>query len=403
MSCISPECPIFEPKIFSMDTSFIINHLGEEHEKYFNSVSPPVIQTSNFCYPDVEKMRHALLNEYSEHVYTRGNNPTVNILRQKLAALEKTEDCLVTSSGCAAISLAVVPFLKTGDHAICVRNPYSWTEKLFTGILTPFNIEHTFIDGSSVQNFQTAVKPNTRLIYLESPASWTFEVQDIAAICRLAKEKGIITVIDNSYNTPLFQQPATMGADLVVHSATKYLSGHSDVVAGVICGSREKIRYIFDNHFMTFGNILSPHDAWLFIRGLRTLPLRLEKSSSNAAALISFLGNHPKVERIFYPFHHSHPQYELARKQLSGCSGLFTVQFRTASLSNIGDFCSRLKGFLLAVSWGGYESLVFPAIALYDPDDSAEHRLPWNMVRLYAGIEDPEFLVNGMKTAMEVL
>ena len=384
-----------------MTLSEILNHLGEEHERYFGAVAPPIIQTSNFCYPNVAAMRDALKDEYSLPVYSRGANPTVTILRKKLAALEHTDDALVTSSGCAAISTAVLANLKAGDHAICVEKPYSWTNTLFTSLLSGFGIRTTFVDGCDPENFRRAICPETRLIYLESPNTMTFELQDLAAVAAIAKEHGIVTVCDNSYATPLSQNPADFGIDLVVHSATKYISGHSDVVAGVICGNAEMIRKIFDNELMTLGGILSPNDAWLMLRGLRTLHLRLERSGDNARLLASCLSDHPKVFKVHYPFLPEHPQYHLARRQMRSPGGLFSVTLKASGPDDVERFCESLKMFLLAVSWGGYESLVFPAIAFSQGEKAAS--IPWNLVRFYAGLEDPGELKQDLLNALDQL
>src|SRR5687768_1622758 len=222
-----------------MDISHILNHLGEEREEYYGAVAPPVFQTSNFCFPDVKTMREKLKREMETPFYTRGYNPTVAALRKKIAALEGTEDALVFASGSGAIASAAMSVLKGGDHAICVQKPYSWTGNLLSKYLIRFGAEHTFVDGTDQENFRKAIKPNTKLIYLESPNSLTFEMQDIAAVVKIAKEKNIVTMIDNSYNTPINQNPAVMGVDLVLHSASKYLNGHSDVVAGVVCGKHD--------------------------------------------------------------------------------------------------------------------------------------------------------------------
>src|SRR5690348_1075478 len=214
-----------------MDIDWILTHLGEERDRYFNAVAPPVIQTSIFCFDNVADMRARRRDEYGEHCYTRGNNPTVEILRQKIAALEGAEDCLVFSSGAAAISAAMVASVAAGDHVVCVHKPYSWTHKLLTQALPHFGVRCSFVDGSDVANIEAALEPATRLIVLESPNSLTFELQDLAAVARLAGERGIRTLCDNSYASPLNQSPIALGVDLVAHSATKYLNGHSDVVA----------------------------------------------------------------------------------------------------------------------------------------------------------------------------
>ncbi|HQU59310.1 MAG TPA: aminotransferase class V-fold PLP-dependent enzyme, partial [Saprospiraceae bacterium] len=258
-----------------MHLSEILNHLGESREHYFNAVSPPVIQSSNFAFQSLAEFRQAFTDELTHHVYSRGNNPTVNILRQKLAALEKAEDCLVFSSGVSAIAAAVMANVRNGSHVVCVQSPYSWTKILLQDYLPRFGVEHTFVDGRDLSLIEQAIRPQTSLIYLESPNSLTFELQNLAACAEIARRHGIVTCVDNSYCSPIFQNPIELGIDLVVHSGTKYLNGHSDVVMGVLCGSKPMVKKIFETEYMTLGGILSPHDAALAIRGLRTLELRM--------------------------------------------------------------------------------------------------------------------------------
>ena len=198
-----------------MDLSFILNELGEERNNYFNAVSPPIIQSSNFSFNTVDEMRNAMADEFGNNLYSRGQNPTLTILRKKLAALDGAEDALLFTSGIGAISVPLLTLLKTGDHVVAIENPYSWTLKLFNDLLPKFGVTTTFINGCDFDNFQKAIKPQTRLIYLESPNSYSFELQDIKKVADLAREKGIMTMIDNSYCTPLFQQPIAMGIDLV--------------------------------------------------------------------------------------------------------------------------------------------------------------------------------------------
>jgi cystathionine beta-lyase/cystathionine gamma-synthase len=215
-------------------------------------------------------MRKGLQKEFEEPFYTRGYNPTIAILREKLAALEGSEDALVFSSGSAAMAAAVMSVVKSGDHVVCVQKPYSWTNKLLNKLLVNYGVETTMADGTNTDTFITFCKPNTKLIILESPNSWTMELQDIEAICEFARTKNITTIIDNSYSTPLLQNPVSMGADIVIHSSSKYINGHSDVVSGVLCASKEIVSRIFAKELMTIGSIISPNDAWLMIRGLRT-------------------------------------------------------------------------------------------------------------------------------------
>ena len=384
-----------------MDLSYILNELGEERDHYFNAIAPPIVQTSNFTFANVETMRQNLAYEFETHFYTRGNNPTVEILRKKLAALEGAEDALVLGSGSAAIAAAVIANVNAGDHIVSVAKPYGWTVKLMQNFLARFGVTTTFVDGTDVANFEAAIQPNTKIIYLESPNSFTFELQDLKAVADLARSRGILTMIDNSYATPLYQQPIELGIDISLHSASKYIGGHSDVVAGVICGTTAMMKKIFASEYMTLGAIISPMNAWLLLRGLRTLPLRLERVSRSAEQVVRFLENHPKINRVYYPFSAQHPQQELARRQMSGCGGLLTIALKTDEIGAVDRFVDHLKRFLLGVSWGGHESLVFPASVGYPstgPVNAADEG--YKLVRLYVGLEEPEVLLADLEGAL---
>lgn len=384
-----------------MDISYIVNHLGEERANYSQAVAPPVFQTSNFAYPDVAALRRAFAEEYERPLYTRGNNPTTALLRLKLAALEGAEDALVFGSGAAAMANAVLSQVQAGDHIVCVEKPYSWTGKLLKELLARFGVEHSFIDARSIEAIRQALRPQTRMLVLESPNTMTYELQDLAACAALARERGIVTLIDNSYCTPLIQRPIELGIDMVAYSGTKYYNGHSDVVVGVLCGSRERLRRIFERDFMTLGAILSPHDAWLTLRGLRTYALRLERSAATALHLAAWLEGQPQVERVLYPGLPSFPQYDLACRQMGGKgSGLFSVYFRARSREQMERFCDRLASvFLLVVSWGGYESLMMPACVWHNSEGAGTH-LPFGFVRFYAGLEEPAFLQEALQQAI---
>ncbi len=378
-----------------MNQTFIINQLAEDREKYFGAVAPPIIQTSNFAYPTVDEFALAVINEKDSHLYTRGNNPTVNILCQKMAALEGAEDCLMVGSGAAAITNSVMSQVSAGDHIISVKSPYTWAERLMTNILPRFGVETTFIDGTKLENFEKACTDKTKIIYLESPNSWTFELQNLADIAEFARAKNITTIIDNSYCTALCQRPIDFGIDLVIYSATKYYNGHSDVVAGAICGSSEKITNIFHHEFMTFGNILAPQNAWLMLRSLRTLPIRLKQSSESTIKIIEFLKNHPKIERIWYPFDADNPQFDLAKKQMKMPMGMFTIALKNRDVKAIKKFCESLQYFLIAVSWGGHESLIMPKCAFVDENDSQV-----NMIRFYIGLEETDVLIEDLERGL---
>lgn len=382
-----------------MDNQNIINHLGENRADYENSVVPPIYQSSIFCFDSVDDLRQNLKRELEVPFYTRGVNPTVTTLRRKIAALEKTEDALIFGSGSGAIAAAVMNSVQAGDHVVCVQKPYSWTGKLLGNYLSKYKVEVSFIDGKSIDNFENAVQPNTKLFYLETPNSVTFELQDLRAVAELAKKKGIRTICDNSYSSPIYQNPSEYGIDIVCHSASKYIGGHSDVVAGILCASSEVVNSIFANEFMTIGSIISPNDAWLLLRGLRTLPMRIKQSHETTVKVIDWLSSHPKVEKINYPFLKSFPQLELAKKQMRGCGGLFSMEIKANSIEEIETFCNSLNHFLIACSWGGYESLLFPTCALFDSANYNQTALSWKLIRFYIGFEDHQIIIDDFSQA----
>jgi cystathionine beta-lyase/cystathionine gamma-synthase len=382
------------------DLSHLLNHLGEDRDLGYDAVVPPIVQSGNFTYPTVAAMRATVQQEMERPLYTRGFNPTVGILRKKIAALEHAEDALVFSSGSAAIAAAVLSFVKAGDHIVCVHKPYSWTKKLLVELLDRFNVSHTFVDGTDAENYRRAIKPNTTFFITESPNSLTFELQDLRAVAAIAKAHGIITLCDNSYSSPLFQNPIDLGIDLVAHSATKYLNGHSDVVAGVLAGRATHIRQVMSKEFMTLGAVPSPHDAWLLMRGLRTLELRVNRSADSAALVARFLEDHPRIKRVHWPGLTSHPQYELASRQMRRVAGLMTIELDAPHEAAVERFCDGLERFLIAVSWGGYESLQWPVCALKGPSGYYTD-LPFTMVRLYIGLEDPALLIADLQQALD--
>ncbi|MFH0867148.1 MAG: aminotransferase class I/II-fold pyridoxal phosphate-dependent enzyme [Bacteroidota bacterium] len=379
-----------------MDISYIINRLGEENDDYFGALAPPIMQTSNFVFKKVDDLRKAIADEKNSLVYSRGNNPTLSILSKKLAALEGTDECLLFSSGMAAISTAVIANIKKGDHIICVQKPYSWTVHLMQDLLPRFGIEITMIDGQTINEYENALKPNTGMLYLESPNTFTFEMQDLEKAAQFAKRHKLIAVIDNSYSTPLLQQPSKYGIDIICHSASKYIGGHSDTVAGVLCCGNEMAEKIFKNDYLTLGGIISPFNAWLLLRGLRTLPVRMEKIGATTEKLIEFLEKHPRVEKVNYPYSVNHPQFDLAKKQMKHGNGLFSVCFR-ASVESISEMCESFKYFQMAVSWGGYESLVFPVCTLSPQHNSGN--ISGKHVRFSIGLEDADVLINDMENA----
>jgi len=387
----------------NMDLSYIINELGEEREAYYNAMAPPIFQTSNFVFKSVEALRKAFEDEMSDYLYSRGINPTVDILRKKLAALDNAEDCLVFNSGAAAIFASVLSTVKAGDHIVSVNKPYTWAQKMFDVILPRFGVTTSYIDGTQIENFERAILPTTSLIYLESPNSWDFALQDLQAVAELARAEDIITICDNSYCTPIYQKPIEAGIDMVLQSATKYIGGHSDTVAGILTGSSARLKKIFDSEYLCIGSGIQPFNAWLLIRGLRTLPLRLRQISETTGKIVEYLRQHPKVERVIVPFDESFPQYELAKRQMKGGCGLLSFVMEADTMGQIVKFCESLRHILMAVSWGGYESLVIPKCAsLLESEFDAsnpEHR----MLRLYVGLEDAEYLVDDLENAFDMI
>jgi cystathionine beta-lyase/cystathionine gamma-synthase len=381
------------------DLSFILNELAEDRENYFNAVSPPIMQTSNFAFKKVEDLQNAFENEMGGYLYSRGLNPTVEILRKKLAALDGAEDCLVFNSGAAAIFAGILANVKAGDHVVSVKTPYTWAQRMFDIVLPRFGVTTTFIDGTRPENWENATQPNTTFYYLESPNSWDFALQDIRAVAGIAKSKGITTFIDNSYCSPIQQNVIEMGIDLAMQTATKYISGHSDTLGGVLSSTHSMIKRIFDSEYLNIGSGIQPFNAWLLIRGLRTLSIRLDRINQSTQQLAGYLRQNPKVESIIFPFDESFPQYELAIRQMKNAGGLLTFILKTKKREEIIRFCESLKHFMMAVSWGGHESLVLPKCAGIKPADfdpsKAEHR----SIRMYVGLEDPVYLINDLEQA----
>lgn len=388
--------PMNEP-----DISYIINEYAEDRDDYFRAVAPPIMQTSNFAFSKVDDLRKSFEDEYSTWLYSRGLNPTVEILRKKLAALDNAEDCLVFNSGAAAIFASVLANVKSGDHIISVRHPYTWAKKMFDEILPRFNISTTYVDGRNAENFSKAIQQNTSVIYLESPNSWAFELQDLAAVAAIAKQKNIVTICDNSYCTPIYQRPVDFGIDLVLQSATKYIGGHSDVVAGVLSGSKKMIERIFNSEYLNIGSGIQPFNAWLLIRGLRTLPARLERISITTKKVADYLKQQAMVEKIIFPFDENFEQLELAKRQMKGACGLLSFVMKAKNIETIERFCEALRHILMAVSWGGYESLIIPGCAGIAREKFnvalQEHR----MLRLYCGLEDADYLITDLDRAFK--
>ena len=386
-----------------MDLSYILNELGEERENYFNAISPPIAQTSNFAFKKVADLSKSFEDEMGGYLYSRGLNPTVEILRKKLAALDSAEDCLVFNSGAAAIFAGVLANVKAGDHIVSVKAPYTWAQRMFDVVLPRFGVTTTYINGTTIENWNAATKPNTTLYYLESPNSWDFALQPLKEVAVLARSKGITTFIDNSYCSPLYQKPIEMGIDMAMQTATKYIGGHSDTLGGVLSGAKAMMKRIFDSEYLNIGSGIQPFNAWLLIRGMRTLPARIDRITKTSLEVLKFLKSHPKIESVIFPLDESFPQYELAKQQMSGACGLMTMVVKTNKRAEIVKFCESLQHIMMAVSWGGHESLVIPkcsGIPFSDFDPSnPEHKY----IRLYVGLEEASYLVKDLDQALGMM
>jgi cystathionine beta-lyase/cystathionine gamma-synthase len=266
--------------------------------------------------------------------------------------------------------------------------------------LPRFGVETTLIDGTDPAEFEAALRPNTRLFYLESPSSSVMKLQDLPAVTALAKRHGIRTIIDNSYSTMLLQRPLDLGVDLSVYSATKYLNGHSDVVAGAVVGPADLIRQINAMEYPLLGGIIGPFEAWLIARGLRTLPMRMKQHQAGAAQVVEYLAKHPKVKGVHYPFHPSHPQYELARRQMKGGSSLLSFEIDTRELAAVKAFVNGVRYFGLGVSWGGFESLLFAPLIAQSRELPPERWQSPGLVRIHVGLEDPADLIEDLDQAL---
>ena len=373
----------------------ICAHLGDEYAKYMGAVVPPVFQSTLFVQPT-----GANGIEHNDYAYSRTANPTTDIAERKIAALEGGDGALCFATGMAAITSAILHFVRANCHVVLVATSYGGTMAFVRNYLAErFGVEHTLVDGASVEEIEAAIRPDTRLICIESPSSFIFRLQDLEAIAKIAKARGIGTVIDNTYATPLHQQPLKHGIDIVCHTASKYLGGHSDIMGGVIVSRREIIQSIQDNERSIMGGNMDPHQAWLLIRGLRTLPVRLRQHGENARRVVEFLEKHPKIEKVFYPGSATFGQPELFEKYLSGTNGLLSISPK-GSPDDARNFIDRLHYFQSGCSWGGFESL---AIFIGNSEVSEKYGQPANLVRLHVGLEDPETLIADIEQALEAI
>jgi cystathionine beta-lyase/cystathionine gamma-synthase len=362
--------------------------VAHDETNAFEAVVPPIVQTSLFTFETYDEMVATYRGERNRPVYSRGLNPTVRHFEEMLAKLEGGEDALGFGSGMAAISTTVLTFVEPGDRIVAVRNLYPDAYRLFGTLMKRMKVEVTYVDGKDLEAVDHALS-GARLLYLESPTSWIMETHDVAALAALGRKHGALSVIDNSWASPIFQRPLELGVDIVLHSASKYLGGHSDVVAGVVTGSKTLIDRIRTETLPYLGGKMSPFDAWLLIRGLRTLPIRMKAHEASALEIARRLKSIDIVEEVNHP--------GLANQLppgLTGTSGLFSFVLRQGV--DIRRFCDRLQLFKLGVSWGGHESLVVPGevVLQQKAQPNSAHAFGMNprSVRLHVGLEGTEAL-----------
>jgi cystathionine beta-lyase/cystathionine gamma-synthase len=371
-------------------------------EKKNGPMATPIYQTSTFEVADNDEQ---LRVTPTDHFYTRYGNPTNTVAEQTIAQLEGVDAALTFASGMGAITTTIMALLKSGDHIVAQRDIYGGATKFFTQWLPKMGIETTLVDTTDYEQHARAIRPNTKLLYVESPTNPAVRVVDLKKIAALARQHDLISMIDATFGTPINQRPAEFGIDLIMHSGTKYLAGHSDLICGVVSGSSELIDKIHSTR-TTLGNCMDPHASWLLIRGLKTLAVRVARQNDNALRVAQFLSQHAKVRRMHYPFLKNHPEYAVAREQMSGGGGMVSFE-----VEGTGDDARRLteslRLFTLAPSLGGVESLVsIPVLtshAMISAQDRQKMGVTEQMIRLSVGIENADDLIADLEHALQAV
>ncbi len=375
---------------------------GDRTDASGSAVTPPIYQTSTFAFSDADAMAAAAQTPTFERFYTRYGNPNHGAVERILAAIEGGEAAMVSASGMGAISSTAIALTGAGTHVVAQRMIYDGARALLTRVLSRFGVEVTYVDQHDTQAFAAAMRANTRLIMLESPSNPLLGITDVTEVCRIAHEGGALVSIDSTIATPVNQRPLELGADVVVHSATKYLGGHSDLIAGVVVSSRELVARIWETHHI-LGSSLGPFEAWLLLRGLRTLEMRVERHNYNALTVARAMEAHPRVTRVYYPGLELHQGHAIAKRQMRGFGGLVSIEI-DGSFDDARDVIDRLALFASAASLGGVESLVAQPAAMWPSSStSADARamgiIP-SLLRLSIGIERAEDLVADLNHAL---
>lgn len=363
-------------------------------------VSPQIVQTSSFQFKNYQHYIDVNTQHLAAYTYTRGENPTLATFERKIAQLEHGDQAICFASGMGAISATLLSLIHKDEHILIVNMIYGSAQKMICE-LEKFGIQHTVITTTKTINVEAYIKSNTKLIYFESPSSQRFEMLDLQFISHIAKKHHIYTVIDNTWATPLLQNPLLHGIDVVIHSCSKYIGGHSDIVGGVVISNQaiiEKIRHFGVTYL---GATMSPINAWLAIRGLRTLPVRMKFLDTSIRQVIQFLQSDHRIEKIFHPLCGDETQQALANQYLSGMGSLFSFVLKDANPEIIQKFVDTLQYFTLAYSWGGFESLVLPAFKGNNIEELRQRHLSIGHIRMYIGLEEPELLIQDISNALD--
>jgi len=376
-------------------------HVGESRHGVSGPVVAPIVQAANFTFASVAEMKLWAEGKSDVDIYTRYGNPTLRVAEAKLAALEEAEGALVTASGMAAITSSILTFVGAGEEIIATTSLYGGTYRFMRDMLPRLGVKVHFVENT-LEGVEKLVNDKTRILYTETPTNPTLRLVDLEKAAAFAQKHKLVSIVDNTFATPIFQRPVTLGFDLVVHSATKYLNGHSDLIAGAVAGRREMLDQIRET-LIKLGGTMDPSACYLLIRGMRTLDTRVRRQEANALALARFLEAHPKVEAVHYPGLESHPDHALAKKQMSGFGSMMAVDLKEG-LEAASAFCDRLRIFLLAASLGGGESLaVLPLYTSHyglSEKELAAAGVSPGTVRLSIGLEDPDDLVTDLKQAL---
>jgi cystathionine beta-lyase/cystathionine gamma-synthase len=371
-------------------------------EKHNGPVSTPIYQTSTFEVTDSEEQLRAT---HTDHFYTRYGNPTNTVAEKTIVALEGMEAALTFASGMGAITTTIMALLKSGDHVVAQRDVYGGVNKFLSQWLPKMGIETTFVGTTDYEQHERAVRANTKLLFLESPTNPTLRIVDFQRVAAFAKAHRLLSMVDATFGTPINQHPAQYGIDLVMHSGTKYLAGHSDLICGVVCGRHELLEKVWSTR-TTLGNCMDPHASWMLVRGLKTLSVRVARQNENAQRVAEFLSGHAKVRSVNYPFLKSHPQYDLARRQMTGGGGMVSFE-----VEGTGEDARRvseaMRLFTLAPSLGSVESLVsIPVLtshAMVSAEERARMGVTEQLIRLSVGIENVEDLIADLEHALQAV